>query len=119
MPDLYAVTFESAVRWLRGEIMDAGLVPGHEVIYWKNLSRIRDYPAGLLRCRELFAAGARGMIVRTHSPIVSRKLTREGLVATLTEVIAPEGVPYQSTRYIAPPAALIAWVQKVRVKSNL
>lgn len=111
--EIYSVTGGSALAWLRGEIKDAGLIPGSEVIYWKRLLSIRDYAAGIASAVDLYRAGARGMIVRACHPAVARKLKKHGAVAIVEEVVTNDQGTTPATRFIVPPAVLCAWVQKV------
>lgn len=115
--EIYPVTGASALAWLRGEIPDAGLIPGREVIYWKRLLDIREYPAGISAAVDLFNAGAMGMIIRSCSPIVSRKLLKHGCVPIVEEIVENDQGRVPGTRFIVPPAVLLAWVEKVSVRT--
>ena len=115
--EIYPVTGASALAWLRGEIPDAGLIPGREVIYWKRLLDIRQYPAGISAAVEMFEAGARGMIIRSCNPIVSRNLVKRGCVPIVQEIVENDQGVVPGTRFIVPPDVLLAWVEKVSVRT--
>jgi hypothetical protein len=103
------VSAAAALQWARGDLHDrelilsAPLVP--EAIFVVDLPDIHAWRGCLVQCVALWQAGAATLIARTGNPIVIRYMLARGCLPTLIEHTRPE-----KTRYIAPPAALSAWM---------
>lgn len=85
------VTAASALQWVRGEIDDHQLVPGHDVIHFHELPGRNDYRAGLREVLKLHRAGARFCIARACHPVVAGHIARLGGFAAFVEQRSYQG----------------------------
>jgi hypothetical protein len=110
--EIKLVTAASALQWLRGEIDDAGLVAGEEVVFWAELPRRADYREALKIIKAFRAAGLKSMVARACHPSVTHKLAREGALKLLTEPRFFGGREIIAARFWVSPDVFRAWTNK-------
>lgn len=119
--DIGGVTFQSAKDWIEGKVWARhvsdldGSKP--EVIFLNELGNRASYRNAMLATVALWDAGCRGAIAHATSPIMQARYKRQGGIVAITETAIWRGEEHTAQRIIIPPAAMLAWVNKVR--SNL
>lgn len=106
------VTVASALAWLRGEIDDDSVELGREVVFWRELEHLGEYRASLAAIARARSNGARAMIARACSQVVSQKFFREGGTVTLYEPRNYRGKPIEAVRWALPPKQFQSWTDK-------
>jgi hypothetical protein len=113
------ITVESALAWLRGEIDDGEVIPGSGAVFWRELENRSEYRECLAAIAAAKANGAKVMIGRACSEVVSHKFWREGGTPMLNEPRNYRGEQITATRWALTPEKFEAWTNKFCENSKI